>query len=128
MKIGISQGSKNGKAGFPADLSWDPPTDVVETDSEIVVIVEIAGMEHDDIEVVTNGELLTIGGVRKASKCDRQRQYHQIEIRFGRFSRDIALPVPVDRSEVSASYENGILEVRLGKLDMSERARKVEIK
>jgi len=113
MRIIMSQESEGGKAGFPADLSWDPPTEGIETNSGGVVIIEIAGVEH---------------GGRKANKCEGQRQYHQIEIRFGRFSRDIDLPVPVDPSEISARYENGILEVRLKKLDMSKRIRKVEIK
>ncbi len=112
---------------YPADLSWEPPSDVIVTMEEVIVIVDIAGMDSDTINIVTDGSKLRIGGVRGSSCCEGRKQYQQIEIQIGRFARDIDLPVPVDHEKTTARYDRGMLEVRIARTDPSSRARKVEI-
>jgi HSP20 family protein len=112
---------------YPAQLSWEPPSDVIVTSEEVIVIVDIAGMDGESIDVVTDGARLRISGVRGSACCDGARQYHQIEIQIGRFSREIDLPVPVDHTKTSARYDRGMLEVRIAREDPEERVRKVEI-
>ena len=48
-----------------SDLTWEPPTDVVETEQMIVVLVEVPGMNGREIDVVTDGKILKISGTRK---------------------------------------------------------------
>jgi HSP20 family protein len=112
---------------FPADLSWEPPADVIVTAREVIVIVDIAGMDSDSINIMTDGSRLKVGGVRGSPCCEGRKQYHQIEIRIGRFYREIELPVPVDHGNTTARYERGMLEIRIARTDPSSRVHKVEI-
>lgn len=92
---------------------WSPPTDMYETEDDLVVRVEIAGMKEDDFDVVLENNILMIGGTR-ADSSDR-RAYHQMEIRFGKFATSVALPVPVDTETARAEYKDGFLTVTLPK-------------
>lgn len=126
-RFSISIQADAGKIGFPPDLAWQPPTDVSETEAEIVVVCEIAGMENDAIAVVTDGARLRISGVRRSFAGQGKRQFHQLEIPVGTFSRVIELSAPVDEARTTARYERGLLEVRLAKKAPGGPARRVEI-
>jgi HSP20 family protein len=110
-----------------SDLTWEPATDVVETENEIVIIVEVPGMNGRDIDVVTDGKILKVSGTRKNITPQERKQFHKLEIQVGPFERIIELPIPVDHSNVSAQYEKGILNIRLRKLAEQKRVRRVEI-
>ncbi len=93
--------------------SWCPPTDVYETDTCVVVKVEIAGMKEEDFHVVFSGGNLTISGARRdpASKL----AYQQMEIRYGEFATQVYLPWSVVEEEIEATYKDGFLSVVLPK-------------
>jgi HSP20 family protein len=93
-------------------LGWEPPMDVFETDTEFVVVMDIAGMDRRDIGVATDGSILRISGVRKEMCPGGRKQFHSMEIQVGPFQRLIAIPVDVKAESVSTSYANGLLEVR----------------
>jgi HSP20 family protein len=126
-RIFISHGEEGARMKFPADLSWEPPADVIVTLDEVIVIVDIAGMDRDSIDIVTDGSKLRIGGVRGSSCCEGRKQYQQIEIQIGRFAREIELPVPVDHENTTARYDRGMLEIRIARTDPDSRVRKVEV-
>ncbi len=92
---------------------WSPPTDTYETETEYIVRVEIAGMHDDDFEVSFEDGLLMINGVR--SDLPERRAYHQMEIRFGKFSTSVAIPGPVNLEASEAGYKDGFLTVSLPK-------------
>ncbi len=92
---------------------WSPPTDVYETKKEYVVRVEIAGMRESDFEVVFENGFLFISGVRP--DVAERRAYHQMEIRFGKFSTTVAVPGPVDLDQSEAQYKDGFMTVVLSK-------------
>jgi HSP20 family protein len=115
------------RMNLPSDLTWEPATDVIETERELIVVIDISGMNGDDIDVVTDGKVLKISGYRKHLPLPEKRQFHKMEIQVGRFGREIDLLVPVDPSKVSARYRDGFLEVRIRKLDDAERVRKIQI-
>ncbi len=100
--------------------AWNPPTDLYETDDEYVVRVEIAGMRQADFEVTLENEFLVISGFRP--DVLERRAYHQMEIRFGKFSTAIVLPGPIEIENSMAEYEDGFLTVRL------QKARSVQVK
>ena len=108
-------GSANSLNYRPAMRShvWRPPTDVFETGDEVVVRVEIAGMEETGFTVVLDGRDLFVRGVRPDTS--ERRAYHQMEIRFGEFGSDVELPVDVVSEEIQAVYLNGFLNIRLPK-------------
>ncbi len=92
---------------------WNPPTDVYETDKAYIVRMEIAGMREEDFEVVVENRILHISGYRPDTPA--RRAYHQMEIRFGKFSASIGLPGAVDADSAHAEYKDGFLTVTLPK-------------
>lgn len=97
---------------------WSPPTDFYETEDAYVVRVEVAGMRDQDFEVSLENNFLTISGARP--DVPQRRAYHQMEIRFGRFSTSVGMPGPVDVEKAEAIYEDGFLVVTLPKLNRSQ--------
>ena len=92
---------------------WHPLTDVYITSGEIIVIMELAGVEAKDISVILEGRRLLIKGTRKdKSKC-RKISYQQMEINYGPFRKTINLPADINSRKMKASYKNGFLEVCL---------------
>jgi HSP20 family protein len=93
--------------------TWRPATDVYETDSYIVVKVEIAGMEEEDFVVSLDSKRLLITGIRRDPAA--KLAYQQMEIPYGQFETDVLLPLAVDEDQVEATYNNGFLSVFLPK-------------
>lgn len=91
--------------------TWNPPTDLYETEDVYVVRVEIAGMRQQDFSITLENNFLIVSGAR--SETPERRAYQQMEIRFGEFSAVVALPGPVDAEKSTAEYEDGFLVVSL---------------
>jgi HSP20 family protein len=100
--------------GFVASPKWKPRTDVYETDTELVVHMDIAGMRAEDFSVELNDGILKISGERTTQQPGR-RHYHAMEVQIGPFERRFRLPVVVDPASIRATYEHGFLEIRLAK-------------
>ena len=96
--------------------TWQPAIDVYETDENVVVLIELAGIKQDEIEVLVQNNILMIRGERRDTKQGIKRTYSQMEVLWGPFERNITLPVNVDVERVKAFYEAGFLEVILPKL------------
>lgn len=101
--------------GFVASPKWRPRTDVYETDEEMVVYMDIAGMRADDFRVEFVDGVLTIAGER-VPRREGKRHYHAMEVQVGPFERRLRLPGSVDPASIRANYEHGFLEVRLNKI------------
>jgi len=98
------------------DMVWHPFCDVYETEAELVVKVELAGVDTKDIAISIAEGHLTIRGIRRdVGQGDDQRLYHKMEINQGYFERTIELPESAAKSQAASSYRDGILEVRLAK-------------
>lgn len=95
--------------------TWLPAIDIYETDRQMVVLVELAGVRTEEIEVLFERNMLTIKGDRKDIKQGIRRTYSQMEILWGPFEREVTLPTNVDTERIEASYEGGILEIVLPK-------------
>ena len=99
------------------DPSFAPPVDVYETEEEVVVRMEIAGIDPTaiDIMIMREERLVTIRGERRDPAAGQPRNYHNMEIECGLFSRQIRLPAEVDETRASAHYSEGFLVVALPK-------------
>ncbi len=95
---------------------WEPAIDIYETEEDVVVLVELAGVKQDEIEIVVDGNTLVIRGERKEAQLRSKRIYYQMEIHKGPFERSILLPATVDPDKTKASYEDGLLEIVLPKV------------
>src|SRR5262245_24240389 len=95
--------------------SWNPPVDIFDTDSEIIVKAELPGMNAKDIDVRLENNVLTVKGKRKFEKETKEENYHRVERAYGTFSRSFSLPTAVTSDKVTAEYKNGILTIVLPK-------------
>lgn len=93
---------------------WHPPTDVYETDTSVVVRVEVGGLAEEDFEICLDGHILTISGERRDLAV--KLAYHQLEMRYGPFLAAVHLSQPVDETSIEATYRDGILQVVLPKV------------
>jgi HSP20 family protein len=91
--------------------------EVEETDKEIVVRVEAPGMEKEDFQVTIDDNMLYLKGEKRFEHTTDESTYHMMERAYGWFQRAIALPREVAGDKAEASYKNGVLTVRLPKLD-----------
>lgn len=92
---------------------WRPPVEVFETDDMLEIVAEIAGMNPDQIDIVLEGDILTIQGERPDPCAASQRSYHIARIGYGPFAVEIRLPFQVEADAAEATYENGFLRVSL---------------
>jgi len=94
---------------------WRPPTDVYETGDSAIVIVEIAGLSEGNYEILLNGRVLVVSGERRDPA--EKLAYQQMEIRYGRFRTEVHLPWALEGTDHAASYEDGLLRIRLRKAE-----------
>ena len=104
---------------------WFPTLDVSETKNDLVVKVELPGMDQKNIDVSLSDGHLTIKGEKKKEKEEKEENYHLIERSYGSFTRSIRLPREVQTEKINASFKNGVLRITLPK---SEEAKTKEIK
>jgi HSP20 family protein len=102
-----------------------PATDVVENEREIRVITELPGMNADDLDIDLENNVLTIRGEKQEERTEEGEEgtYHLSERRYGQFSRSFILPRDVDSDQIEASFENGVLTVRIPKSEKTRRRR-----
>lgn len=89
--------------------------EVEETEKEIVVRLELTGMQKEDCQITVDGNVLYVSGEKHAERSSRDSTYHVMERACGSFQRTIALPRNVFADKAKASYKNGVMTVRLPK-------------
>ncbi len=100
------------ESSFQAHI-WRPPTDVFETENDIVVRMEIAGMRDSEFNIGLEKRILSIRGGRPA--LSEHGAYYQMEINTGEFLSLVELPTAVDFDQVKAEYQDGFLSIVLPK-------------
>jgi HSP20 family protein len=95
---------------------WRPPTDVFESEEEVIIFVEIAGMKQNDFTITLTENILTLKGERKELPLGSRTYYRNMEINYGPFERNIYLPEDIDSQGIKALYENGCLKIRISKM------------
>jgi HSP20 family protein len=104
-----------------------PPVDVVETPDAFLVKAELPGQERDRIAIQVQGRTLSLEGECGAATSDVAGEVLRAERAVGKFRRTIGFPVNVEAAQVTATYRNGILEIRLPKVE-EQKPRQVEVK
>jgi HSP20 family protein len=95
--------------------SWSPQVDISETEEEIIIRAEIAGVEKKDLNVEVNSRAVRLYGTRLQPLQTNNSTYRLAEIQYGKFKRTLYLPALIDPDVVSSSYANGLLLIRLAK-------------
>lgn len=105
------------------------PLDIYEEGKDILVKALIPGVKPEEINVEVRDDVLKIWGELKESKEEKTREYYLQETRYGRFERSVALPYPVYEDKVTATYENGILTLRMPRMEEVEGHKiKIQVK
>lgn len=94
-----------------------PAVDLSETQNEIVLHAEIPGVNPDDLDITITEDSITLRGEVKQEINADERGYRRVERRYGSFYRSIPFPSMVKHDQATASYRNGILEVRIPKAE-----------
>jgi HSP20 family protein len=105
---------------------WLPPMDLVETDDHFVLRADLPGLAEGDVNVELEDNVLTVSGERKAEHESRKEGYYRIERASGSFQRSLTLPEGVNAEAIEASFDKGVLEVRIPKPE-ERKPRKVAI-
>jgi HSP20 family protein len=105
---------------------WLPAMDLVETAEDYVLRADLPGLKLEDVNLEVEDTVLTVSGERKLEPETEGGGYHRLERAFGAFSRKLTLPKGVDNDAVTASFADGVLEVRIPK-PAAKQPRRIEI-
>jgi HSP20 family protein len=108
------------------ERSWVPALDVWETENDYVYAFDLPGIPEEEISVEFEDGMLTVSAERERPDQSEGDRFYRYERRFGSFSRTLGLPQGVKDEDVSASYENGVLEIHVRKPEVV-KPRKIQI-
>jgi HSP20 family protein len=111
---------------YTLDTNLIPHTDIYEENDQLVMKTELPGISKEDVNITLQGDRLTIKAEKKEAVVEDAACYSR-ERQYGQYLRSVTLPFPVKEDEISATFENGVLELRLSKAEES-KAKKIEIK
>lgn len=101
--------------GYQPKRSFHPPMDIYETEDSLVIVLEIAGVRADDIQILFDNGLISISGTRTEFSPSPKTQLHQMEIDYGYFERTLRVPFPLNADEIKATYREGFLMITIPK-------------
>ena len=92
-----------------------PPVDIYEDEHNIVLKIDVPGIDEKDIDVSIQNNTLTVHGERKIEKEEKEENFRRVERQYGSFTRSFTLPSSVDPGQVSARCDKGVLKINLAK-------------
>jgi HSP20 family protein len=108
--------------------SWNPAVDVLTREGDLVVRVEVPGMDPEkDIDISFQDRVLTIRGERRREQKTDKENYYRFESSYGGFQRSVPVPDGVDPDQIKASYEHGVLEVVVPAAAALPEARRIPV-
>jgi HSP20 family protein len=96
------------------------PIEVSETEQNFEVKASLPGIDPEKVEITVQNDVLTIRGEHREETEDTKREYYRRELRYGAFSRSLALPVAVNSEKAAAEFANGILTLHLPKAEANK--------
>ena len=95
--------------------SFAPAVDVYEDEHNVTLKIEVPGIDEKEIDVRLENHTLTVHGERKIEHEEKEENYRRVERQYGSFTRTFTVPQTVDTETVSATYDNGVLKIKLAK-------------
>jgi len=120
IRIPMSMPKEEDPQWFAEEYEGKLSVDVFETEDEIVIKSTIAGVSPEDLDIFLHDDIITIRGKRTQMSEEETAHYFYKECYWGGFSRSIILPVEVNPDRISASLKNGLLTIRLPKIERSK--------
>ncbi|MDA0184667.1 Hsp20/alpha crystallin family protein [Solirubrobacter phytolaccae] len=109
-----------------AQRRWLPAMDLAESADEFVLTADLPGLSDEDVKIEVEDRVLTISGERTSERTEGKGGYHRVERAFGSFRRTLTLPEGVDAEAITASFDRGVLELRIPKPEQ-RKPRRIEI-
>ncbi|MFC2075705.1 Hsp20/alpha crystallin family protein [candidate division KSB1 bacterium] len=107
---------------------FHPPVDLVESEEDYKILLELPGVNKDDLSISVRDDLLTVAGEKKVeSGRGKELNYRHYERSSGKFHRSFQLPHEVDREAIEADYTNGLLTLRLPRAETA-KPREIPVK
>jgi HSP20 family protein len=101
--------------------NFGPSVDLKETENEIILHADIPGVNREDLDITVEERMITLKGEIKQDQTREEKGYHLTERHYGSFYRTIPLPVEVKSEQATAHYRNGVLKLRVPKVETSSR-------
>src|SRR5215475_5115177 len=95
--------------------TFAPAVDVYEDEHSTTLKLDVPGIDEKDIDIRLENNLLTVTGERKFEKEEKEENYRRVERQYGNFSRSFTVPSTLDPESVTASYDKGVLKIKLAK-------------
>ncbi len=106
-----------------------PPVNIDENKNEFIISAELPGMDKKEVNITFLDGTLSLSGEKRRTKKENLKNSHRSEREFGSFSRSFAIPGQIDENKIEASFDKGVLTVRLPKAEAAkEREIKINIK
>ncbi|MGQ9805930.1 MAG: Hsp20/alpha crystallin family protein [Chlorobiales bacterium] len=102
--------------------------DIAEDEKNIYIEAELAGLKKEDVKVSIEDNVLTIRGERKQENEEKKKNYHRVERVYGSFSRAFSLGENVDKDNIEAKYEDGVLHLTLPKVEPVKNVKEIALK
>ena len=113
-------------SGYPAYPQHLTPIEYYREGDQLVVQVDLPGVDPKNIEVTLNGNMLTIAGERHDRRLEQPREFVLTEVNYGRFERSIRVPSGLEEDCIVATYDKGILKLVIA-MPKAMEARKVHV-
>lgn len=127
QRSGDGGGQGNGGEEGRATTAWTPAIDVLQRDGDLVVRAELPGVEPDEVDITVQNNILTISGRISEEHQEEREGYLIRERRAGFFRRSLQLPQGVDESNITARFDNGVLEVVIEGAAQAAEPRHVQV-
>jgi HSP20 family protein len=95
--------------------SFVPPVDIYEDEHNLVLKLEVPGVNEENLDIQVENNTLSVKGERSFEKDEKEENFHRIERRYGSFFRTFRLPNTVDSEKIEAHYDKGVLKISLAK-------------
>jgi HSP20 family protein len=106
----------------------EPLADIEDKGNEVVVTLELPGIEKEDIELNVTEDEVSVKVERKEKAVEKRKGFYRAERMYKGFYRSLKLPTKVMPEKATASYKDGLLEIRLPKTEKAKKSKKIKIK
>src|SRR5690606_33085267 len=107
---------------------FEPQVDIAESEKDFTIKLNVPGIRKEDIKIELEDNRLTISGERKSVDSDVSVTYHRLQSRYGKFTQTFYLPDNVNKSDIKASQEDGVLNVVIAKSEKTENKLQIDVK
>ena len=113
--------------GDAVGSSWTPSVDIREDKDHLTITMDVPGVRPEDVKISLENQVLTIAGEKQALLQEKDERWHRWERHYGHFERTFTLPSTVDAERIEATSDNGVLTIRLPKVEKA-RPREIQVK